>query len=872
MGIPSGTVSFLFTDIVGSTRLWETEPERMRQALRLHDQILRRAIESAGGYVFKTVGDAFCAAFAGPSVAVAAAQAAQTALCEPRHEGFLPRVRMGLHLGMADEREGDYFGPAVNRTARLMSLGHGGQILLSLAVAELCRDALPPGVSLKELGQHRLKDLQRPEQVFQLEAPELPRDFPPLQSLDRWPNNLPAQLSSFVGRQEALSQLRRQVLAQRLVSLCGPGGAGKTRLAIQTGGELLDQFPDGVWFVDLAPLADGELLPRALIDALRIDEQAGKPLLDTFVERMAPARFLLILDNCEHLVAAVAHCVAGLLNRLPRLSVLATSREALGLAGESLVTITSLSAPEAERVPALSPDALLGYEAVRLFVERAQAAAPGFRLESGNAQAVAEICRRLDGMPLALELAAARVRMLSVEQIASRLADRFRLLAGGGRELLPRQQTLRATIDWGHELLSLEEKRLLRRLAVFAGGWSLEAAEGVVADGELAPGLVLDLLSRLVDKSFVVADTAQDLPRYRFLETLRDYARARAEEAGEWQPLRRRHLEHFIAHAEQGAGQREHAAQLSWLKRMAAELDNLRTALVCADEAQDADSLLRLCAALYPFWEVRGYVGEGSAWLARALALEGGAEVWRMHAQLAACRLAYRRKDYEASRDFGEAGLKLARRLQDKECIALALNRLGVAAVCLQHMDVAKQLLEKSVQLARAGGQLAVLALSLNSLGEVARSEGQWDQARRCYAEALDTNRLIGDRLKQVDQMVNLGLIAQAFERWPEAAAHFDQALRICAELDDKAGIAYCLEGLAGARWVAQEPARAARLLGHAAALRQLIDESIQELDRPSYEATLARLEQALADQARGVAWDEGRHLSTADAVGLALA
>ncbi len=470
--LPSGTVTFLFTDIEGSTRQWERDAEGMQAALARHDAILRAAIEEHGGVIFKTVGDAFCAAFTSAPRAVAAALSVQGGLREAfPGEGGPSRVRMAVHSGEAEVRDGDYFGRVVNRVARLLAAGHGQQILVSGATRELLLGGLPEDAMLRDLGEHLLKDLERPEHVFQLDHPELPADFPPLRSLSALPHNLPQQLTSFVGREREVARLRELLATHRLVTLTGVGGSGKTRLALHVAAEVVDQFPDGVWLVDLSALSDPALVPQTVATALGLRETPGRDPVESLLVHLRTRDLLLVLDNCEHLIEACATWAERALRVVPELRVLATSREALGTVGEVVWPVPLLSVPA---VSTRSPEDLLPeidrYEAVRLFAERATLVDPGFELTAADARAVVQICRRLDGIPLAIELAAARVRVLAPEQIASRLDDRFRLLAGGGRRALPRHRTLQAAIDWSHDLLEEPERILLRRLAVFSGG------------------------------------------------------------------------------------------------------------------------------------------------------------------------------------------------------------------------------------------------------------------------------------------------------------------------------------------------------------------------------------------------------------------
>ena len=530
---PSGTVTFLFTDIEGSTRMWEREARAMRSALARHDEILKEAIETNGGFVFKTIGDAFCAAFSNVSDALEAAISAQRALlAEEWDEESLIRVRMTLHAGAAEERGGDYFGPPLNRVARLLSVGHGGQTLLSLSAQELVRDQLPVDVELRDLGEHRLKDLARPERVFELLTPDLPADFPPLRTLESRPNNLPMQPTPLVGREREVEDIRGRLLAAevRLLTLTGPGGTGKTRLALQAAADLLDEFEDGVFFVALATLTDPTLVASTVAQALDVRESGDQTLIEGVKDYLKDKRLLLVLDNFEQVLEAAP--LAGELLSAPRLKVLATSRIPLGVYGEHEYAVPPLSVPDPKRLPGL--ETLSQYEAVRLFIERARAAKADFAVTNENAPAVAEICARLDGLPLAIELAAARVKLLPPSAMLGRLGRRLKLLTGGARDLPERQRTLRGAIEWSHTLLDEGEKTLFARLAIFSGGRTLEAVETVCdAEGDL-PVDAFEGVSSLLDKSLLRQEEGpEEEPRFVMLETIHEYEReARTERRG----------------------------------------------------------------------------------------------------------------------------------------------------------------------------------------------------------------------------------------------------------------------------------------------------------------------------------------------------
>ena len=578
--LPTGTVTLLFSDIEGSTRLWGKAPDAMALALRRHDELLRLAIEGSGGYVFKTFGDAFCAAFPSAKEAVQAAGQAQRAIAaEQWPKEAVLRVRMALHTGECEERDGDYFGPALNRVARLLAVAHGGQVVLSRATTEMVRDYLPAGVGLRDLGTHRLKDLGRPEEVFQLEIESLEEEFPPLRSLDNpdLRHNLPEMVSSFVGRDDEVVALRQLIDVSRLVTLTGAGGVGKTRLALQVAAELLDGSGDGVWLVELAAVRDPEAVLAAVASALGIKEQAGRSIHEALLSALADQNVLVVLDNCEHLIGSCAKLAESVVRSCPKVHLLVTSRETLGIDGETVFRVPSLTVP-AEGAEELSDLAASG--AATLFVERARTLATGFILTDEAAPVVGAICRRLDGMPLAIELAAARLRSMSLSQLNDRLDQRFRLLTGGSRTALPRQQTLRAMVDWSYDLLNGFEQAVLRRMSVFVGGFELEAAEFVCGFGDIEDFDVSGLLGSLVDKSLVVADTSATTARYRLLETIRQYGAEKLvgmdeEAAGAHEA----HATYYVGYVQEVAPHLTGRSQESWLTRLEEEYPNLSAAV-----------------------------------------------------------------------------------------------------------------------------------------------------------------------------------------------------------------------------------------------------------------------------------------------------
>ena len=752
---PTGTVTFLFTDIEGSTKLWESSPEAMRPALERHDLVLRQAIAAHNGYVFKTVGDAFCAAFATAPEGLTGALAAQLALAAEPWETETPLlVRMALHTGTAQERDGDYFGPPLNRVARLMAAGHGGQTLLSGVTQELIRDQMPALATLLELGTHRLKDLARPEAVFQLRHPSLPADFPPLKSLDNpaLPNNLPQQVTSFIGRETQVAQVKALLAKTRLLTLTGAGGSGKTRLSLQVTADLLDGEGDGVWLVELAALADPALVPQAVADVLGVKEQAGKTIQASLVEWLRPKRLLLILDNCEHLVAACASLAADLLRSCLDVHILASSREPLNVPGEQIYRVPSLSLPDPKQ--AQTVESLSQYEAVRLFIERAQAVQPSFAVTNANAPAVAQVCFRLDGIPFAIELAAARVRSLSVEEINTRLDQRFRLLTGGSRVALPRQQTLRALIDWSYDLLTAPEKSLLRRLSVFTGGWTLAAAEGVCCGEDIEEWEVVDLLTGLVDKSLVVYEEGDGgAGRSRLLETVRQYAEDRLGESGAAEAVRDAHQSWCLALAQQAAPHLSGPKQAVWLTRLEWEHDNLRSGLARGESSPTgAERALQLAGALGRFWLVRGHLAEGRGRLTAAL-VEAGAEV-RTSAR------------------------------------AYALTESGSLARGQGDLGTARALYEEAVVIWREIGDEHGLAATLNGLGLVASDQGDYAAARAYYDKCLNYFRENGDTKGATTILINLGVVASRLGDYAAARAHYEECLSLLRGLGNLRALA----------------------------------------------------------------------------------
>lgn len=870
--LPTGTITFFFADIEGSTRLLERLSDHYAAVLADYRRLLRAALTEHSGYEVDTQGDAFFAAFPRAHDAIAAALTAQRTLsAHPWPDQVHVRTRIALHTGEPIAIETGYIGLDVHRAARICAAGHGGQVLLSETTMSLVEHDLPHGVNVHDLGMHRLKDLGQPHRLFQLVADDLPAEFPPLRSLDALPSNLPLQLTSFIGRTEELAEVKRLLFTNRLLTLTGAGGSGKTRLALQAAADVLDRFSDGVWLVDLAPLSHPALVPQAVAAALRVPEESGRSLADTLADTFRHKFMLLVLDNCEHLLEACTRLANGLLQHCHDLRILATSREALGIAGEAVWPVPTLTVPELQE--SISQEELVRSEAVRLFVERAAAVQPAFELNMANAPAVSEICRRLDGIPLAIELAAARAKVLAVEQIAARLGDRFQLLTGGSRTAPPRHQTIRRTLDWSHDLLSKPERVLLRRVAVFAGGFSLEAAEQICRGQPIAEAEVLDLLTRLVDKCLVLVEKVTGTQaRYRLLETVRQYVAEKLAASGEPPLVRARHRDWCLAFVERAEPELR-ASQAVWVGRLAAELDNIRAAMEwCLTSEGNPTIGLRMAGALGLFWDVRGFYHEGRRWIEEMLAktpeAPGGV---RARALAWASVLAWRQGDYERVRSFGEEALALSEAHGERWSLALALHQLGHTAHVDGDMGRAAQLLQKSVDVFRGTGDNWGLAYSLNCLGDLARTQRATDQAQTQLEEAAALWRQLDNNYGLALTLHNLGHVAQHQEDAGRAREFFTESLAIFRAVGAKHGMVYCLAGLAGAAAGEGRLQRAATLYGASNALLKSAGVKLEPVDQADYTRNLEKVRTGLLEQSFTESWRAGQMMSLDEAVTYAL-
>jgi len=790
---PTGMVTFLFTDIEGSTRLAQQYPELWESAKTRHHEILNSAAESYRGYVFQIVGDAFYIAFHTACDAVRAATIAQRNFYKEAWGYVVIKVRMGIHTGQAKIKEdGDYIGfLTMARTQRVASAAYGGQVLLSLSAQELIYDEIDEGVSFSDLGERQFKDLSHPLHVYQLVIPGIPSEFPELKILSVQKHNLPTQVTSFIGREKEKEEIKQVISESRLVTLTGSGGTGKTRLGLQVAEEILNEFPDGVWLVELASLADSSLILHTILNTLGLREQKGQDALHVLLDFLAGKEILLVLDNCEHLIVACAELSSKLLANSPNLKILASSREALGVSGEVIRVVPSLDVPEIKTLPEVTK--LSEYEAVRLFAERARSVQPQFSLTEENANDVAQICIRLDGIPLAIELAAARMKMFSTGQIVSRLDDCFHLLTSGTRTALPHQKTLRATIEWSYGLLTEEECILFQRLSVFVSSWRLRMAEQICSDEKLERDDVLEVLGRLVDKSLVVVDEGISGKRYRYLETVHQYAREKLLESGEWKTLQNRHLGKFLAFAEQVEPEWCGPNQATWRKRLEDEHDNLRSALEWGLE-HDPEACLRLASALYRFFDLRDSPQEALKWLEKALfRTEIFQTVDRARALAKAAGSAASLYLEEKSEQYAKEAFELGTRLDDKVSMAHALFILGALESDQNQIESCLEHLERASEYAKESGNHALTASILYWYGDATADEtGDSNSAIPLIERGLQEARLAGGASLISRGLFLLGVHLTMLGRLEQARDYLEETLQRSQKLDAKWSVSYC--------------------------------------------------------------------------------
>jgi predicted ATPase/class 3 adenylate cyclase len=917
----TGPLTFLFTDLENSTPLWENYPVEMRQASARHDALLRAIIEQHRGWVVKTTGDGFHAVFESPADGVAAALAGQLVIgAEPWPETTGPlKVRIGLHTGESQEREGDYFGTEVNLAARVMGLGHGGQVLLSDTTATLVKRSLPENCSLLELGEHRLKGISAIVQIHQLCHPDLAAEFPALKSLATFKHNLHRQLSTFIGREKELGEVKRLLKNTPLLTLLGPGGTGKTRLMLQVAEEVIEDYPDGVWLVELAPLTDPALIPERVAASLNLQEQPGRKIFDTLAGYLRRRELLLLLDNVEHIVQASAEFTEQLLEHCPKLTMLITGREALFIEGETAIQVPPLSLPKEKQ----TLEEIAGSEGVQLFLERGQAVRPDFALTEGNGATIAEVVRRLDGIPLALELAAARLRMLTIEQINEHLNDRFRLLTGGRRTALPHQQTLQALIDWSWQLLDQKEQILLRRLSVFSGGWDLEAAQTVTGFNPLDTFDVFDQLEQLINKSLItVAYPPSGEARYGMLESIRQFAQDKLFEANEGEILRDRHADYFVKFAQESEYHLVRDTMVSWVKRILLEMDNLRAVLTWTFDDRP-ELALRISSALLYHWAHWIHPSEARNWLETSIDKTRNLTESQPGEDLIEDLIkAYLGLGIIHSL-FGEnlksvatidEGIALAREYGDLERMThgiawrinvLIVNQYEISPDWEQEVDRALEISEQHrfeisegwlnlvkfflyayqgefakafphfqrvIEIAGEFNNPRVNANVLQIQARMAALQGEPETAKDYFLKAIDDFRAINDQRNVLHSKSDLAHLYRRTGKFQEARQLYRETIKGWQEEGSLPAVAHQLECFAITAIASGNNKHAARLLGRAKATREELNTpSTDPLEIFEMEQAMKQLAGAMGEVERDRVMAEGSEMNMDEAVALAL-
>ena len=792
--IPTGNVTFLFTDIEGSTLLAQEFPESLPAALKKHHAIIHKATESNNGFVYEIVGDAFCCAFHNSVDAINAAIAAQINLANEKWDEVKIKIRIGIHSGDVEWNGKRYMGYiTLARTARVMSSAYGEQIIISNDAYELAIEKTPNKISFRDLGERRLKDLKQPVRLYQILSEGLREDFPPLKTLDARPNNLPVQLTSFIGRETEMKTVKDLLKQTHLLTLTGSGGAGKTRLALQVAADVIDDFANGVWLVELASLSEPAFLPQSIMKVFDVKEVPKRNLEDTLCDYLKDKEILIILDNCEHLIEPCAKLTEKLLSSSPKLKIIATSREGLRCAGEQTHRVLSLEVPDPKSED--SPEALSQFEAVRLFIERALAVDSTFRVNNNNAPALAEICFQLDGIPLAIELAAARTKVLTVEQIYERLNDRFNLFTGGKRTALPRQQTLRALIDWSYDLLSEKEKILWARLSVFVGGWTLDAATAVCSDKKIKKAEVLELLNQLIEKSIIIFEREKE--RYWILESLKQYGKAKLKQENELEDILSKHLNHYMKYSEAAESGLKGIEVQIWLKKLELEHGNFQSAIRWSLKYGAKEKGARLAGALGNFWKIHGHYSTGSRLLENILDnVQGISKSVLGKILLHVGNLNLTQGYYQRAQKFLEEGLEFQRELRDKSGIASFLINLGNVALTVGNREQARKLFEESLTIQRELGEKRGIAMALFQLGTIIFYQGNYEQSRKFFEESLELRRSIRDTRGIAISLTSLGNIALVSGNYEQARMLIEESLLLSRDLEDKGNIAYSLNSL----------------------------------------------------------------------------
>ncbi|MBK9228297.1 MAG: tetratricopeptide repeat protein [Ignavibacteria bacterium] len=887
--IPSGNVTFLFTDIEGSTKLSQEFPHALPAALEKHHSILIKAIESNNGFIFQNVGDAFCCAFGSSEDAVKAAVEIQINLANENWDEAVIRIRIGIHSGNAEWNGKNYMGYiTLARAARVMSAAYGGQILVSNDAYKSCKDncekVKEKDISFRDLGERRLKDVIEPIRLYQVLSKELREEFPPLKTLDARPNNLPIQLTSFIGREKELKDVKDKLRQNRLLTLTGTGGSGKSRLSLQAGADLIDDFENGVWFVELAAVSDPEFLTAAIINALGIKEEPKKTPEETLTDHLKDKEILIILDNCEHLISACADLTERLLTSCSKLKIIATSREALNCAGEQIFKIPALTHPDPNSKD--TPEQLTQYESVRLFIERALSVNPKFRVNNENAPALAEVCSRLDGIPLAIELAAARTKVLSVEKIYERLDDRFNLLTGGKRTALPRQQTLRALIDWSYDLLTENEKILWSRLSVFSGGWTLEAAEEICSDEIINKNNIIDQLSELSEKSIINYNESRE--RYNILETIKQYGREKLENENE---IFLKHLDHFLELAQKAETELNGSDPKLWLDIIEADHNNFIFSIEWSLSNENIEKGAVIATALEQFWKIRGHYSTGIRLYENILQLDQGnyEEAKKYYEESLVTRkeigdksgisitlhnlgiLAFVKGDYEQAKKFNEDSLAIRKEIGDKHGISFSLQNLGHLALEKGYHEKAKKYFEESLCIRKEIGDKNGIAYFFNYLGNLANYRGDKELAKKYYEDSLKIFKEIGDKRGIADSHHSQGNLASEKGDFALAKNFFEEEMAIRKEIGDKSGISELMIDFGRILAYQRDFELAVKLLSTSEKIIESIEGVLDKSSRLLKDETKAKLREQLSEEEFNKYWEEGKKLTLEEACQLAV-
>ena len=791
---PNVNVTFLFTDIEGSTLLAQNQPGKLPAALEIHNSILRNTFESNKGFVFKIIGDAFCCAFENAENAVQAGVEAQLNLASHNWDGAEIKIRIGIHTGEAEWDGSNYHGyMTLARTARIMSSAYGGQIIISNETYISSLEKLPEYISFRDLGERRLKDLKKPIRLFQVLSKNLREEFPPLKTLDARPNNLPVQNTSFIGRQKEISAIKELVKKNSLLTILGPGGAGKTRLALQVAADLIDDFGNGVWFADVSPVTEDKMLVRSASKVFGIIEDPGKSLEISLLEYLQDKELLLIIDNCEQIINSVSELTVKILSGCRNVKIITSSRESLRIPGEQIFYVSSMKNPDTKID--LNAEEIMNYESVKLFVERAKAVKHDFKVTDKNAGVLRDICIQLDGIPLAIELAASRVNTFSLEMIKDRLNDRFRFLNAGVRTALPRQQTLRALVDWSYDLLLINEKLLLNRISVFSNGWTLEAAEEVCSDERLNKFEIIDLLSKLIEKSLITSCVEDG--RFRILETIREYGEQMLVESGELENVLLKHLDHYITFAEKARKEIEGADQKEWLDKLEFENFNFRTAITTSIVRELKEKGLYLAITLSRFWESRGYISEAMSYIEELiLDPEEFSQDIRRKAFQWMGTFNWIKGNYEKAQSFYEKSFKINELLNDKKGLGVSHTNLGIIEYAKGEFEKAKYHGEESFKLFNELGDDHLAADCLLNLGAPLVNLGEYEYAEKVFTESLNLYRKLQDSRGKAMALNNLGKLAEHNSDYETARIYLEESLYILRDIKEKRGIIEILNNL----------------------------------------------------------------------------